>query len=213
MRNIEIVLLHGLGGDRNSMLPVGRRLCRRLPGGKHLSVEGDYRGFPTGKPELGWFYPPTDSDRRVHVEGRGVPTNLDAALKRVHAALDLLVDAGTPADNIFLVGHSQGGAMAMVAGLTYRRPLGGVCSIAGYLVLPAGALPAPQPTPYFLQHANQDPIVTVRWAHYAAQYLADQQLSCELRCWDLDQNPHAIDPRMVDAISGWICSRRECDAA
>ncbi|XZE52294.1 alpha/beta hydrolase [Planctomycetaceae bacterium SH139] len=210
---IQILLLHGLGGDQTSMLPVAKRLNRSLPAATCHAVEGDYREYPPQSPDLGWFHPPSDSDRRVDSPTWVAPQHLEHSLGRVQQTVESLIAAGEAANQIFLLGHSQGGAMAIAAGLACPYALGGVCTIAGYLPAPLRPGKMALGTPYFLQHVEQDPIVSVRWGRYAADYLREQALSCELKCWEIETQPHAMHPRQIDAAARWIAARVSLNSA
>jgi len=53
---------------------------------------------------------------------------------RLHATLDQLVAEGLQPADIVLGGFSQGGAIALSAGMSYPKPLGGLVSISGWCV-------------------------------------------------------------------------------
>jgi pimeloyl-ACP methyl ester carboxylesterase len=53
----------------------------------------------------------------------------------LNALITAEVDAGIPASRIVLGGFSQGGAMALLTGLTTERKLGGVVVLSGWLPL------------------------------------------------------------------------------
>jgi len=189
------------------MLPVAKRLNRSLPAATCHAVVGDYRQYPPQSPELGWFHPPSDSDRRVDSPTWVTPAHLEHSLGRVQQTIERLIADGGLASQIFLLGHSQGGAIAIAAGLACPYALGGVCTIAGYLPAPLRPGQMALSTPFFLQHVEQDPVVSARWARYAADYLSEQALSCELKCWEIETQSHAIHPRQIDAAARWITAR------
>lgn len=77
------------------------------------------------------------------------------------------VDAGIPSERIVLGGFSQGAAMAMFAGLTGPKKLGGVVGLSGWLVL-SGKFAKEleqegkglnRETPIWLGHGGSDPLV------------------------------------------------------
>lgn len=82
-----------------------------------------------------------------------------------HSLVQAEMDAGIPADRIVLGGFSQGGAMALFAGLTARVRLAGLVGLSSYLLLSksfADLLPQPTPnrdTPVLMAHGDEDPVV------------------------------------------------------
>lgn len=59
---------------------------------------------------------------------------MGASVAALHAILDALVADGVQPAEIVLGGFSQGGAIALSAGLSYSKPLGGLVSISGWCV-------------------------------------------------------------------------------
>ena len=89
---------------------------------------------------------------------------LAASSKIIHEILDKEVAAGTPSDEIVLGGFSQGGAMALLAGYTYPKPLAGVACLSGWPAMQAdfktrvgGGVNAK--TPAFVAHGDADEVV------------------------------------------------------
>ncbi len=70
--------------------------------------------------------------------------------------------AGISAARIVLAGFSQGGAIALQAGLRYAQPLAGILALSTYLplaaTLAAEAAPANRAIPILMCHGRQDPI-------------------------------------------------------
>ena len=75
------------------------------------------------------------------------------------------IDRGIPASNILLVGFSQGGVLALHAGLRYPEQLAGIIALSAYLPtlnsLPTQRAPANNNTPIFMSHGIIDSVVAV----------------------------------------------------
>jgi phospholipase/carboxylesterase len=75
------------------------------------------------------------------------------------------IDRGIPARNILLVGFSQGGVLALHAGLRYPEQLAGIIALSAYLPtlnsLPTQRAPANNNTPIFMSHGIIDSVVAV----------------------------------------------------
>ncbi len=201
-----ILTFHGLGGDRRAMLPIVDYCSRLLEDTEFRVVEGPFNHGTALSPVLGWFTPPGNKNRALEGENWPALNGLEESLAVVHKTIDDLVAAGMDPQAIHLLGHSQGGAMAIAAGLMYPARLGSVCTIAGYLALTRDLRPVTTGTPYFLHHAEQDDNVGVRWAHYAQRFVEGIGESCEVRCWDIPRDPHSIHAEQLDAICATIAA-------
>jgi predicted esterase len=70
--------------------------------------------------------------------GTSLPDDTQGLLtstKMIHDIIDSEVAKGIPSKDIVLGGFSQGGAMAMLAGYTYSKPLAGVACLSGWATL------------------------------------------------------------------------------
>ena len=76
------------------------------------------------------------------------------------------VAAGVPLSRIVVGGFSQGGAMAIYAGLQYDGTLAGLCVMSGYLPKEDGfaVTSAAKATPVAHFHGTDDPVVKIEWA-------------------------------------------------
>ncbi len=204
MHNRTVLMLHGLGGDRHTMLSVGDHCRRHLSKTKFIAIEAPKNLGSEQAPLLGWFVAPDDDNRAL--EGPNPPKldGLADSVAMVHERVRDLIDQGEDPHNIHLLGHSQGAATALAAGLTFPTRLGSVCTIAGYLALTPAMRPIANGTKYFIHHSQQDCNVSVRWAHYLQSFVRSVGEFCELRCWDIDRNPHSIHVNQLDAICSEI---------
>jgi predicted esterase len=91
-------------------------------------------------------------------ERMGTP-GLDESVVTVHALIRQAEAQGIPANRIMLGGMSQGGVLAVAAGLSYEKPLAGVIAVSSWV--PSHLLPAiRQPsTPLFLGNGDRDEVV------------------------------------------------------
>ncbi|SCO78480.1 probable Acyl-protein thioesterase 1 [Fusarium oxysporum] len=97
--------------------------------------------------------------------------------KYFHELIQEEIDSGIPADRIVLGGFSQGGAMSLLSGLTFKATLAGIIALSGWLVLfqsfPNMISPtdANRQTPVIMLHGDQDPIVPTNRAQRDAERL------------------------------------------
>lgn len=94
-----------------------------------------------------------------------------------HSLIDAEVAKGIPANRIVLGGFSQGGAMAILSGLTYKEPLGGIFGLSCYLLLNKkikDMVPANNPnqnTKIFMGHGTADQVVAYQFGKMSSEAL------------------------------------------
>lgn len=102
------------------------------------------------------------------------------------------IDKGIPSNRIVLGGFSQGGAMAVLSGLTSENKLGGVFGLSCYMLLSKKfkeMIPEGNPnkdTKVFMGHGDQDPLVKHEWGQRTAARLKELG-------WDVDFRTYAYD--------------------
>merc|ERR1712176_1384738 len=76
-------------------------------------------------------------------------------------------EKSVPSDKIFVGGFSQGGAVALYAGLSYKNILAGIVGLSCYLPLngdfPGAAKPTNISTPIIMCHGESDVVVDLRF--------------------------------------------------
>ena len=119
-----------------------------------------------GTPVPAWFDMPPTPIRGLAMR---TPDGLADAIKHVHDRLDeLLVVTNFAPSRIAIGGFGMGGALAIAAGLSYRRPLAAILSHSGWMCQPAfelsafGSMPHAAPnleTPIMLLAGDEDETV------------------------------------------------------
>ena len=96
-----------------------------------------------------------------------------------HSLIDQEVAKGIPANRIILGGFSQGGAMALFSGTTYKEQIGGIFGLSCYLLLQRrikDLIPADSPnqkTPIFMGHGDADQVVAHKFGTMSADALKE----------------------------------------
>ena len=133
----------------------------------------------------------------------------------LHSLINQQVADGIPPSRIILGGFSQGGAMAIFSGPTFRERLAGVFGLSCYQLLPEkfDSLMAETGTEdkirskpnIFMGHGMDDPLVKVDWGEKTAEGLKEKGFEVE---WHTYPNtPHAVDPKEIDALEAWVTKR------
>jgi phospholipase/carboxylesterase len=119
-------------------------------------------------------------------------------------------ERGVPSSRILLAGFSQGGAIALAAGLRHAQALAGVIALSTYLPLQdsfAGERsPANGHTPVFWGHGTADPIVPLTRGVNSRDLL--QSLGYPVS-WHTYPMPHSVCGEEVADLRQWMTVRLE----
>jgi phospholipase/carboxylesterase len=104
-----------------------------------------------------------------------------------------------------VAGFSQGGAIALQAGLRYPRKLAGVMALSTYLPLaeslPREAAAANRRTPIFMAHGTYDPVVPLVMGAGSMTFLTGLGYAVEWRQYPM---PHSVCPEEIQDIGAWL---------
>jgi len=198
-----IIWLHGLGDDGRGWseivpalnLPATLRVRFLFPHAPVIPVTIN-RGFAM----RAWYdIRENDFNERADIAG----------VKRSQADVEALIARekarGVAAQRIVLAGFSQGGAIALYAGLRHAERLAAIVALSTYVIAPA-ALPteaaaANRDVPIFMAHGTQDPVVQFRWALASREVLVGAGYTVE---WHAYAMPHSAVPEEIAAISRFL---------
>jgi phospholipase/carboxylesterase len=198
-----VIWLHGLGADGHDFVPIVPEL--------NLGTEHGFRFVFPHAPVM----PVTINggmQMRAWYDIRGMSMDRDQdeeGIGRSAAQVVALVEAeiakGITANQIILAGFSQGGAIALYAGLRYPQRLAGICALSTYQLL-AGSLEterseANKNVPVFMAHGSLDPLIPV---------IAGENTAGQLRAmgypvtWQTYNMQHSVCMEEIQAVSAWI---------
>ena len=109
-----------------------------------------------------------ESDGRVDEEG------IKKAQHLIHQMIANEEKAGIPANRIVLGGFSQGGALALYAGLTYPKPVAGILALSCWLPkhgMVLQHLNDNKNIPVLQCHGDSDPIVSLKRHSFRSSHL------------------------------------------
>ncbi|MYB34871.1 MAG: carboxylesterase [Gammaproteobacteria bacterium] len=202
-----IIWLHGLGADGNDFVPIvpefnlGHEYPVRFlfPHAPHrpITVNGGMvmRGWYdiVGMPILGESG--FEEDRIGITESQHIVSGL---ISRQNSQ-------GIPTGNIILAGFSQGGAIALYAGLRMKERLAGIIALSTYM--PFGSQleqeknPANADTPIFYAHGVMDPLINISAAMLSRNILQGLGYSVEWKTYPI---PHSVHPEEIRCIGEFI---------
>ena len=198
-----VIWLHGLGADGHDFEPVVPELVR--PGERALRFVFPHAPIRpvtlNGGFAMRAWYDIIALDRRGPEDEKGIRASkatIDDLIRRENAR-------GIATERIVLAGFSQGGAMALYAGVRYPERLAGIMGLSCYMLLEesftAERTPANQATPIFVGHGTQDPVVIPALGQDARTQLAAAGYAVE---WHTYSMPHSVCPQEVADIAAWL---------
>jgi phospholipase/carboxylesterase len=208
----SIIWLHGLGADGTDFVPVVDEI--HLP----HAVRYVFPHAPKRPVTInGGFIMPAWYDIRdddpLSWDKTGEGSDQDAEGIRASALeVDKLVaqelQRGIAPSHIFLAGFSQGGAIALHAGLRAREALGGILALSTYLplahTLSNEASSSALSTPIFMAHGRNDPVVPYVLGKTSAEDLLERGYALE---WHEYAMPHTVCMEEINAIEQWLKQR------
>jgi phospholipase/carboxylesterase len=199
----SVIWLHGLGADGSDFVPIVPEL--RLP--PQLAIRFVFPHAPirpvtinNGMRMRAWYdIAATDLTNRADLAGvRQSAGQLEALIERER-------NRGVAADKIVLAGFSQGGAIALYAGVRHRERLAGIMALSTYLIAPdtlaADASPANANVPIFMAHGTADPVVRFAWGEASRRLLEASGYPVEWHSYPME---HSVCIEEVWAIGAWL---------
>ena len=196
----SIIWLHGLGADGNDFapladeidLPIGVRYIFPHAPMMPVSINGGYV-------MRAWY---DISDAAIRREDEA---GVRASQQSVEVLLAREKSRGIGASRIVLAGFSQGGAIALQAGLRHGERLAGIMALSTYVPLAdrlkAEANPANFGVPIFMAHGSADPMIPLARAQASRDLLLEQGYALE---WSEYRMPHSVCPQEIADIGVWL---------
>jgi phospholipase/carboxylesterase len=196
----SVIWLHGLGADGNDFAPLADEI--ELP----VAVRYIFPHAPmmpvsinAGYVMRAWY---DISDAAIRREDEA---GVRASQQLVEGLLAREKSRGTAANRIVLAGFSQGGAIALQAGLRHAERLAGIMALSTYMpladTLAAEANPANREVPIFMAHGTADPMIAYARATASRDLLLQQGYALE---WHEYRMQHAVCPQEIADIGVWL---------
>ena len=130
---------------------------------------------------------------------------INQASEQVQQLIQREIDRGIPSDKIVLLGFSQGGVIALHAGLRSKHKIGGIIALSSWLAHPEGLVQTSHKlnlaTPIFLAHGTDDAMIPLSWARESLATLLN--LGC---CASLTeyQMGHSLCELELKDLNSWM---------
>ncbi len=196
-----VIWLHGLGADGNDFLPIIPEL------GLKMAVRFVFPHAPVRAVTLNQghrmraWYDIIGLDRRAAQDETGIR----ASAAQIDALIEREIERGIAAERIVLAGFSQGGAIALHAGLRRPQPLAGIMALSTYLPLEATLAeeraPASAAVPVFMAHGTADPVLACALGEHSRDVLHGLGYPVE---WHAYPMGHQVCFEEIRAIGAWL---------
>jgi phospholipase/carboxylesterase len=198
-----VLWLHGLGADGHDFAPIVPELVRpHWPALRFVFPHASERAVTiNGGMRMRAWYDIVGMDFATRAEAAGI----EESVAQVEALIAREAERGVPASRLLLAGFSQGGAIALAAGLQRREPLAGLVALSTYL--PGGDAVAAQrhpnavAQPVFFAHGDSDPVIPVQHGQASAQAL--QRVGFDVE-WHRYPMAHQVCAQEIADLGDWL---------
>lgn len=206
-----VIWLHGLGADGFDFVPIVDEL--RLPAALPVRFI-----FPHARPRpvtinngyvmRAWY--------DIRQLGGGSPVEDEAGIRDSGQLIERIIEdvkaSGIPAARIVIAGFSQGGAIALHAGLRYKERLAGILALSTYLPLQrlvAGEVSAAnRDVPILMCHGTYDPIVPAAMGVASRDALQRMGYHVDWRTYPME---HSVNAEEIAEIARWLREQLRID--
>jgi len=198
-----VIWLHGLGADGNDFVPLIPEL--KLP--ESLSIKFIFPHAPVrpitlnnGYKMRAWF-DMFSLDRANNAKEEDILTTVGW----INQLIDAEIESGTNADKILLAGFSQGGVIALHAGLRYPKRLAGIMALSTYIPFDESLLAQTssqhENLAIFAAHGLSDPVIPfASWQDYVPK-LEAAGFNVEAHSYPME---HSLCFEEIQHISAWL---------
>ncbi|ATD64170.1 alpha/beta hydrolase [Neisseria weixii] len=198
-----LILIHGLTLSGRQFAPAGHFLLNSLGDNWRIILPTAPKQKVTwadGRTTTAWFDLPKGSFVRNQDEA-----GLLQAKTYIHSLVEEQISQGIGAENIFIGGFSQGGALAVLSALTYPDTLGAAVCLSGYLPI-ADTLTNcfDKKLPLLFAHGRQDVPIPPDLAESAVNLLKTHGFDVDFYTYPIG---HTLDEKELADVAQWLQSR------
>ncbi len=200
----SVIWLHGLGASGHDFEPIVPELkFPQRPGVRFIFPHAPIRPITVngGASMRAWY----DIDSLDFDSRQQDDEGIAQSVSEVSDLIDNEISRGIPENNIVLAGFSQGGAIALQAGLTLNKPIAGIVALSTYLPMLQDAVDAitteKLSTPIFMAHGTVDDVIPVAIATASRDKLNAREANVEWHQYDI---PHSVSMEEVEDLAAWF---------
>lgn len=194
-----LIMLHGYGSDENDLFSFASELPEEL---FIISVRAPYPLQPYGN---AWYAINFDAQQgkwNDNVQGASSRDLISTFIDEACAAYPI------DADNLSLLGFSQGTILSYAVALTYPKKVKNVIALSGYInseILPEELNPGDYTQlDFYCSHGTVDQVIPVDWARQAPKFLENLQIKHSYNEFPVG---HGVAPQNFYELKHWLESR------
>ncbi len=200
----SVIWLHGLGADGHDFEPIVPEL--KLDPGLNIRFIFPHAPMMPVTINQGFVMRAWFDIRTADIGAEPDEKGIRASAEILSELVDAEIGAGIASERIVVAGFSQGGAIALHAGLSYYRRLAGIVALSTFLplaeTLADDKTVANANIPIFLAHGSADPVVPVDLGRRSKKALEDAGYDVE---WHEYKNmPHSVSQQEIVDLAEWF---------
>ncbi len=199
----SIIWLHGLGADGNDFVPLVPQLVDPdWPPLRFVFPNAPARPITVngGMRMRAWY-----DIKGLDIADKQDAEGITASVHQIEALIARENDRGIPTERIMLAGFSQGGAVALSAGLRHAERLAGLIVLSSYLPLAESLISersdANANIPIFWGHGSVDPVVPLMLGERSRASLQKLGYSVDWHVWPM---AHQVCMEEIVALRSWL---------
>ncbi len=200
----SVIWLHGLGADGGDFEPIIPEL--RLDPGLNIRFIFPHAPMMPVTINQGFVMRAWYDIRVADIAAEPDEKGILASAELLTEMIENEIDQGIKSERIVLAGFSQGGVIALQAGLRYEQRLAGILALSTYLPLQnsleAEKSDANADTPIFLAHGVADPVIPVELAYRSLKKLEKE--GYEVEWHEYRGMPHSVSEQEIYHIAEWL---------
>ncbi|MBK6451979.1 MAG: dienelactone hydrolase family protein [Steroidobacteraceae bacterium] len=199
----SVILLHGLGADGHDFVPIADEFG--LPDSLPVRFVFPHAPMRPVTVNNGYVMRAWYDIKSFTPAGRADIAGTVESSRRVADYIDRERQLGVAPARVVLAGFSQGGAVALYAGLRYPDRLAGILAMSCYLPLPETLAAERSATnsdvPILLCHGRSDPVVPMAMGLEAREELKAHGYAPEWRDYPMQ---HAVCIEEIADVARWL---------
>jgi len=200
--NASVIWLHGLGANGHDFSPIVPELGINQ---EHLRFIFPHAPEQAVTVNNGYVMPAWYDIKSADILADEDLKGTQQSQQYLYELIEAEHHKGVAYDRIIVAGFSQGGAIALYAGLRFSQKLAGIMALSCYLPL-ADTTQGERAnnnieTPIFMAHGLSDPIVPLQAGIQSRQQLAELDYSIAWHDYPME---HSVCPEEITDIGGWI---------
>ncbi len=193
-----VIWLHGLGADGHDFEPIVPELG--LPENHRIRFIFPHAPIQpvtiNGGMEMRSWY----DIRSLDLLGDFDTVGVARSTKTVAELIEQQIALGVLPSRIVLAGFSQGGLVALHAGLSYSQPLAGIMALSTYCPM-SESFQSYSEMPILMMHGQQDPVIPLSVAESSKAALLHRGYQIE---WHSYAMQHQVVPSQLQQIAQWL---------